>query len=38
MGSTYPYSYGRPIEVKAQYFNDEVKVNVSCFGEYNRGK
>ena len=26
------------IEVKTQYFNDEVKANVSCFGEYNRGK
>ncbi|WP_137652195.1 hypothetical protein [Bifidobacterium moukalabense] len=28
-GSTYPYSYGYPIEVRAQYFNDEVKVSVS---------
>lgn len=33
-GSTYPYSYGYPIEVRAQYFNDEAKVSVSCNTAY----
>lgn len=33
-GSTYPYSYGYPIEVRAQYFNDEDKVSVSCNTAY----
>lgn len=33
-GSTYPYSYGYPIEVRIQYFNDEAKVRISYNNAY----